>query len=348
MAKKRKKLTVALFGAGAIAQRRHTLEYANRDDVEMIALVDPNMERAKQVADHFNIPNIFPDYKAALKLKPDLVSVCSPNAFHARQTIDSLRAGAHVLVEKPMGISVPDMRAMIKTSKDTKRQIMVAHNQRFNASHRHGYELYRSGVMGKALAFRISFAHKGPEFWSVDGADCQFFKKDQAVLGSLADLGVHKLDLVRWILGQEFVEACGMIATMEKKKCEVEDTAVSILRTEKGIMGQMFAAWIRKGGDENATVFFCEKGVIRLEDHPEFPVIVEKANGEQTFVKMRKIQTNEPGQQYGSGVIDAFVGAIQAGKTVPITGADGANSAAAVLACVESAKTGKRTKVARF
>ncbi|MDD4891903.1 MAG: Gfo/Idh/MocA family oxidoreductase, partial [Phycisphaerae bacterium] len=208
-----------------------------------------------------------------------------------------------------------------------------------------GKEIYQSGLLGKCIGFSTTFCHGGPENWSVDGLKCQFFKKKLAGLGALADLGVHKIDFIRWFLEEEVEQVCSMHDTLVKRNCDVDDTAFAIFRMSSGAIGQMFAGWIGNGG--NGTTLFCQKGKIMLETDPEFPVYVELANGEKVCIKTRKIQTNEGGGQYGSGVIDGFVTAIRSGKKVPIPGEEGGRSVAAILACVESAKTRKFAKVAK-
>jgi predicted dehydrogenase len=341
------KLSVVVIGCGAIAQRRHLPEYHHRTDVEIVAVVDPNAARAKEQAGKFGVPNVFADYKAALKLGPDLVSVCSPNAFHAEQTIAALKAGAHVLVEKPMAVSMPQARAMVKTARAARRQLMVGQNQRMAASHVRGRQIYESGLLGKCLGFRATFAHGGPENWSVDGLKCHFFKKDQAVLGAMADLGVHKLDLLRYLLGEDFVTAAGFYGRLDKgSRCEVEDAAFAALTTAGGAMGSLHASWMYKSGCDNSTVLYCQKGTLRLEDDRQYSVIVEMHNGERQFISTKASGTTKDNQS-GSGVIDAFVNAVRSGRPVPITGEDAARSLAAVLACIESADTGRIVKVAQ-
>lgn len=344
MAKNAKKLRVVVLGCGAIAQRRHLPELTFRKDVEVVAVMDPRLSRAKEVAAKFNVPNVFEDYKQALKLKPDVVYVCSPNAFHARQSIDALKAGAHVLVEKPMAVSMTEAKAMIAAAKAAKKQLMVAHNQRLAPSHVRAKEIYKSGVLGKCLGFRATFAHGGPDKWSVDGENCQFFKKDLAVLGALADLGVHKIDLVRWLLDEDFTQVAGFYGTLDKVGCEVDDTAFAALTTSGGAMGSLFAGWIHKSSCDNSTVLYCQKGVLRLEDEPNYSVIVEMGNGERQYIRTAASGTTKENQGT-SGITDAFIGAILKGKTVPITASDAANSLAAVLACVQSADSGKMVKV---
>lgn len=342
------KTRVVVIGCGSIARHRHLPEYKNRKDVEIIAVVDASAARAAETAQQFGAPKFFTDFRAALKLKPDAVSVCSPTAFHAPQTIAALKAGAHVLCEKPMAATVAQAKAMIAAARAARRQLMIGQNQRLHLAHVRGKELYQSGVLGKCLGFRTSFGHGGPESWSVDGKKCHFFKKEQAVWGSLADLGVHKIDLMRWLLEEDFVEAVAMFGTLEKAKCTVEDTAFAVLKTAGGTVGQMYAGWMYHAGCDNSTVLYCEKGVLRLEDDPDYNVIADFATGERRCVRTRGIQTNESGGQYASGVIDGFIDCIRNGKANPIPATDVVNSLATVVACVESGKSRRFVKVAKF
>lgn len=341
-------LRVAVIGAGAIAQARHLPEYASRRDVDLVAVVDINRKRAAGMAEKYGIANVFTRYQDALQLGPDAVSVCTPNALHAEMTVAALKAKAHVLCEKPMALSLAEVRAMNRAAKANRRQLMIGHNQRFAVAHVKGKEIYQSGALGKCLSFTTTFAHAGPEGWSIDGLNCFFFKKRLAGLGSMADLGVHKLDLLRWLLEDEFVQASAMYDTVAKAKCNVEDTAYAVLRTAKGAMGQMWAGWTHTPGCDNSTVLYCENGILRLESDPAYPVIVEKPDGERQYIKVRAIQTNEAGGQYSSGVIDAFVDSLQAGRKVPVPGEEGGRSLAAVLACIESGKRGRTTRVAKM
>jgi predicted dehydrogenase len=238
-------------------------------------------------------------------------------------------------------------RAMVAAAAANKKQCMIGHNQRLHIAHVRGKKLLQSGILGKPLAFATFWAHGGPEGWSVDGQNCHFFKKNLAVWGALADLGVHKIDLLRWLLEDEFVEVTAMCETLQKKHCDVEDTAFCTLRTQKGLLGQMFAGWIHKPGSDNSTIIYCEKGILRLEDDPEFTVIAELATGEKHCIRTRGIQTNEKGGQHASGVIDGFIDAIKAGKPVPIPASDVLGSLATVVACVEASKRGRAVKVAK-
>lgn len=341
----RKQLNVAVIGSGSIARFRHLPEYCAHPDVKLIALVDPNKRRAARLADEFGVEHVFTKYEDALALGPDAVSVCTPNVYHAEQSIAALKAKAHVLCEKPMALTLPEARKMIRAAKTARRQLMIGHNQRFASSHVRGKEILDSGILGKPLAFRTTFAHAGPENWSADGLKCFFFKRRLSGMGSLADLGVHKIDLLRWLLGEEFVQASAMTDTLAKKNCQVDDTAFALLKTESGAIGNMFTFWAAKRGEDNSTIIYCTKGVLKLGDDPQFTVVAELNNGERQCFQTAAIQTNAAGGQTSSGVIDAFVESIQTGRKNPVPGEEGARSLAAVLACVEAEKTRRTVRV---
>ena len=89
--------------------------------------------------------------------------------------------------------------------------------------------------LGKIYSFRTAFGHPGPEGWSIDGKESWFFRKEEAFIGAMGDLGVHKTDLLRYVLGEEFVEVGAFIESSAKENSDVDDNAVCVLKTESGI-----------------------------------------------------------------------------------------------------------------
>ncbi len=148
-----------------------------------------------------------------------------------------------------MATSDEEAKQMIAASEKAGKKLMIAHNQRFVASHQKAREIIANGDLGKIYSFRTTFGHGGPEGWSIDGADSWFFRKEEAFIGALGgDLGVHKADVIRYILDTEFVEVASMIESSAKENSDVDDQAVTILRSEKGIIGTLTASWAYKGG----------------------------------------------------------------------------------------------------
>ncbi|HEV2473472.1 MAG TPA: Gfo/Idh/MocA family oxidoreductase, partial [Chthonomonadales bacterium] len=171
----KKKIGVAVIGSGSIATFRHAPEYAANPSAQLIAFVDRVPERAERLAQKYGATALT-NWEEALALPGvDAVSVCTPNVLHAPMTIAALRAGKHVLCEKPMATSDKEARDMIAASEKAGKFLMIGHNQRLAALHVKARQLVETGMVGKIISFRTAFAHPGPEGWSIEGATGWFF-----------------------------------------------------------------------------------------------------------------------------------------------------------------------------
>ncbi len=328
------KLKVGVIGCGSIAKRRHLIEYQQNENVEIVAVCDIVPERAEELAKTYHALS-FTDYKELLAIEEiDAISVCLPNYLHAPVSIEALYSGKHVLCEKPMATSREEAEEMIEAADRSGKKLMIAHNQRFVSSHQKAKEILESGKVGKIYSFRTAFGHRGPEAWSIDGASSWFFNKEQAFIGALGDLGVHKADLLRYLLG-DIVEVAAFVETSAKQNTEVDDNAVAILKTENGVIGTLTASWSYNASD-NSTVIYGENAILRLEDDPDYSLIVQYKNGETVKYELDKIQTNESGGQTNTHVIDHFVDSIIHNKTPLISGEEGKKSLEVILAALES------------
>lgn len=338
------KIKVGVIGCGSIAKYRHLPEYAANPNVEIVAVCDVLEERAKVTAEKYGA-QAFTDYNQLLNtVDTDVISVCLPNYLHAPVSIAALHAGNHVLCEKPMATSHEEALAMIKAAKENSKILMIGHNQRFVASHQKVKKMLENGEFGKVYSFRTTFGHGGPEGWSIDGRESWFFDKERAFIGALGDLGVHKADLIRYLLG-EVKEVGAFVETSAKKDTDVDDNAVCILKLENGTIGTLTASWSYVAGGDNSTVIYTENAVVRLEDDPTHSLIIHYKNGEIARYQLDKIQTNEEGGQTTSLVIDHFIDAIQNNKTPLITSEEGMKSLDVILAALESNEKGKFVKI---
>jgi predicted dehydrogenase len=339
------KLKVGVIGCGSIAKHRHLPEYANNSEVEIVAVCDIVEERVHELAKVYSA-KAYTNYEELLS-NPDVdaISVCTPNYLHAPISIAALKAGKHVLCEKPMATSREDAEKMIEASEENNKKLMIAHNQRFVPSHQKARQLIGSGEVGKIYSFRTAFGHGGPEGWSADGSESWFFKKEEAFIGAMGDLGVHKTDLLRFVLGEEFVEVGAFIETSAKQNADVDDTAVCVLKTESGIIGTLAASWSYVAKEDNSTIIYGEKAILRLEDDPVNSLIVQYKNGEVVKYELGGIQTNEAGGQNNTQVIDQFVSAILQDTDVPVSGEEGMKSLQVVLSALESNETKRITSL---
>lgn len=336
-----RKLKVGVIGCGSIARYRHLAEYQAHENVEITAVCDVVQERALEMAEKFGAA-AYTDYQELLKNgEIEAVSICTPNALHAPMSITALQSGKHVLCEKPMATSLAEAEAMIEAAKVNKKKLMIAHNQRFVPSHDKAHELIQAGDLGRIYSFRTAFGHGGPEGWSIDGADSWFFDKKQAFIGAMGDLGVHKTDLMRFLLNEEFTEVAAFIETNAKQNTDVDDNAVFILKTENGIIGTLAASWSYGAKEDNSTIIYGEKGILRLEDDPDHSLIIHYTNGQTVKENLGGIQTNEEGGQEDSGVITRFVKSILLDTVPPVNGDEGMKSLKVILGALDSNKTKK-------
>lgn len=339
------KVKIGVIGCGSIAQHRHLPEYKMNEQVELVAVCDINTERANSVAQQYGV-KAYTNYEELLASGTvEAVSVCTPNYLHAPISVAALNSGVHVLCEKPMATSEEEAKAMIEAAKTNGKKLMIGHNQRFVASHQKARELIEKGEIGKIYSFRTAFGHGGPEGWSVDGKDSWFFKKDEAFIGAMGDLGVHKTDMLRYILNEEIVEVGAFVESNAKDFANVDDNAVCVLKTESGIIGTLAASWAYNGKEDNSTIVYGEKGILRLEDDPMYSLVAQYATGEVVNYELGKIQSNDEGGQSNSHVIEQFVDAVAEDKESPVPGEEGLKSLAVILAALKSSQTKQITRV---
>ena len=229
-----KQFRTALIGAGWWGKNILQEAMASRR-CKIIALADVDATTAEVAADQVHDssgdkPKIFPDYRDLLaKEKPDIVIIATPDHWHALNTIDALKSGAHVFVEKPTGHTINESRAMLQAARATDRVVQVGLHRRIGPHHVTGMKFLKSGAVGDIGLVRL-FANSGggketaspneepPEgmdwnFWCGPAPRRPFNKKlhpggwrhflDYAN-GTLGDWGVHWLDQVLWWNGGEY------------------------------------------------------------------------------------------------------------------------------------------------
>ena len=339
-------LRAGVIGAGAIAAFRHLPEYVANPDVELVAVSDPRLERAQAEAVRRGIPAAYADYHEMLACERlDLVSVCTPNHLHARAAIDALEAGAHVLVEKPMATTLDDADAMIAAARAAGRVLMVDQNERFMPVHTTARRILESGALGRVLTFRAFYGHDGPENWTPTAE--WFFTQAQSTSGALGDLGVHKADILRFLLGSEVTEVAAFTGTLQKQ-AEVNDNAVLLLRFENGVFGTLAASWTYTYEQESGAVFYCEGGTMRIGVERGRPLVVAALGPPkaETVYDVPPLDSEQWHPVHGSTVIDAFVESVKNGRAA-VPGEEGRTALAVVLAGLQAARTGQTVKLGR-
>lgn len=337
-------IKIGIIGCGKIAQVRHIPEYAANPHAEIYGFYDINQARAQELAQKHG-GKVFASYEELLADPAiEAVSVCVANHAHAEISIAALKAGKHVLCEKPMAVTLEDCEAMVAAAEVSGKYLMIGQNQRLAKAHSKAKELIEQGAIGKVLTFRTIFGHGGPETWSIDpGSNVWFFDKTKAAMGAMADLGIHKTDMIQYVLGSKIVKTQAVLTTLDKKDATgnligVDDNAICIYQMENGVIGTMTASWTYYAAEDNTTVIYGTKGELRLYDDPKYSVQQINADGTRIDYQIDQIQTND--NQTASGVIDLFVESLVEKKAPEISGANVLHAMKAVFASIESSAKG--------
>ena len=337
------KVRFGILGCGSVANY-HAAAIAAVEGAELVCACSNTPEKAQRFCEAQGIA--FMDSYETMLANPDVdaVCICTPSGLHAEEAIAALKAGKHVLCEKPMAISLEECEAMVQAAKDSGKYLMIGQNQRLAKAHSKAKELIASGAIGKVLTFRTIFGHGGPETWSIDpGSNVWFFDRSKAAMGALADLGIHKTDMIQYVLGSKIVKTQAVLTTLDKKDATgnligVDDNAICIYQMENGVIGTMTASWTYYAAEDNTTVIYGTKGELRLYDDPKYSVQQINADGTRIDYQIDQIQTND--NQTASGVIDLFVDCLVEKKEPEISGANVLHAMKAVFASIESSAKG--------
>ena len=201
-----KKLRIALIGAGMIANAAHLPAIGNlrkKGLAEVIGIADIRPEAAAETAKRHDIPKWYTDPQKMLdELKPDFVSVCTPNRYHKQWTLAALRAGADVACEKPMAVSLADAEELFAAAAACGKRLFPCQCMRWRNYMRQSKYLVDSGALGTPYFSDISFIRRyGIPTWGM------FHMKEHNFGGPFCDLGVHLIVSLLWIVGSPKVEA---------------------------------------------------------------------------------------------------------------------------------------------
>ena len=189
-------IKIAIIGCGAVTENGYLPSIAQLPQFKIIALVDKNLPRAKNLAEKYSVPNFFDDYNQLFDLV-DAVIIALPHFLHAPVSVEFLKRGKHVLVEKPMAITIEECDRMIGAAEEGKAILAVGLMRRFLPSHQFVKKIIDNGVLGKIISFDIQegFVYN----WPV--ASDFFFKKETSGGGVLIDTGAHTIDSLLWWFG---------------------------------------------------------------------------------------------------------------------------------------------------
>jgi predicted dehydrogenase len=260
-------MKIVFAGAGYIINI-HAKAAKAQQDVELAAVVEKFSEKSAALAQKFKIKKQYHTVEEMLKAGGvDALVIGTPNFLHAPQAIAALKAGVHVMVEKPMAINAREAGKMIEASAKSGAKLMVAHCWRFDEDV--NWLKAQAQKLGKIVRTKGIGVHThwGPAGW--------FTQKEFAGGGALADMGIHALDTARYLLGDpKPVSVYAKIGT-HYKDFDVDDTGVIIVEWDNGATSYIESGWWQPHADgpEAATQLYGTQGFGQL-----FPTQLELPN----------------------------------------------------------------------
>jgi predicted dehydrogenase len=354
------KLRAAIIGLGV--GKAHAKGYLSSPDAELVALCDANEERLLQSAADWKVEGKYTDFQTMLtEAKPDIVSVCLPNALHAPATIAALQAGAHVVCEKPMAVSVEESRQMVAAAEQANRHLMMSYNYRYRPDSQWMCRVAQSGRLGTIYHVNIHWRREtGIPGWGLFGS------KAASGGGALIDLGVHVIDLGLWMMGFPAVQSISASTRTlfgpEGRKTwgrkpgqaieggfDVDDGGMAFLRTASGMTMFLQVTWA-----EHTTPQEDSFGVELHGTEGTAALHVRHYGKDDTLRLYTEIEGEAvtvipsvrfDGTQGHEAMIHSLLGQIQRGETPSSTGIQGLTTVQVLEALYRSAAEGREVKL---
>jgi UDP-N-acetylglucosamine 3-dehydrogenase len=338
-----KKLKAGVIGCGSIAQALHIPGYVKHPAVGLVCACDPAEARHAEVKQK-GVQHTFSDYREMLAAEQfDVVSVCSPNKFHAEHAVAALNAGANVLLEKPAALSMKEIAKIKAAVKRSGRTLIVGFSHRFHTGNMKAKKLIEQGAIGEPYMARVRFAHMGPlPGWAKND---WFYRPELAGGGALLDMGIHAIDQALWLVGPvATVQACS--GTL-RKDIPLDDCAVLLLEFANGkAFGYLEVGWTSPTGFNGVEVM-GDKGSILIDYNNGMTLTTGKHTPNLKARVQRKTKMIDPAPTTGGWTAEVaeVIKHIRVGSDRG-HGIDAGGAALQVaLAAYESSRTGRRIKL---
>lgn len=335
-------LKFGLVGCGRIAKRHsELLGHGQIDGAELSAVCDPQGDRAKIFGERFNVPWFTDMHEMMKTVALDAVSVLTPSGMHADNVVKLAPYGKHIVVEKPMALTLADADAMIEACQKSGSRLFVVKQNRFNVPVVKLREALDAGRFGKIFLGTVRVRWCRPQAYYDQDAWRGTWEQDGGVLTNQAS---HHIDLLEWMMGSvESVFAKSMTALA---KVETEDTAVVILKFKSGAMGAIEATTATRPKDlEGSISILGEEGTVEIGGFAVNELKIWNFKKAEPYDgKMLKDFSVNPPNVYGFGhqaYYEHVVDCIERGVPVRVDGAEGRKSLQLITAIYESIETGR-------
>ncbi|MEK1890580.1 MAG: Gfo/Idh/MocA family oxidoreductase [Phyllobacterium sp.] len=319
-----------LIGASTIAHE-WVIDAIRASGGEIVSVMSTNAERGRKYADDHGIPHSVTSLDALFSEQPiDAVYISTTNELHKDQVLAAAKAGKHVLCEKPLATSLEDARAMVEACRAANVIFATNHHLRNAASHTAMRDAIAAGKIGRPLAAKVFHAVYLPphlQGWRLD--------RPEAGGGVILDITVHDTDTLRYVLGDDPVEAVAFGQKSGLAKEGLEDGVMGVMRFKSGLIALFHDGFTTKYSETGFEVHGTEGSLVGrnvMTQKPIGTVILRNADGESELKLDHK-------NLYETGIA-TFHAAIVGKGNPAASGEDGVWSLAAGIAVTEAARTG--------
>lgn len=339
-----KTVQVGLIGSGFISTI-HADSLQRCAGARIAGIASRTPANAKAFAKRFGVADVFTDYRELLaRPEIDLVIIGAPNDLHCRMVLDAAAAGKHVVVEKPLCLSLAEADRMIAACRKARVKLMYAEELCFAPKYVRLKQLLDSGALGRPTLLKQSEKHDGPHadhFWDVRRAGG----------GVTMDMGCHAIEFFRWMLGRPKIKSvyAQMATQVHTGRTRGDDNAILILEFENCVVGVAEESWTKLGGMDDRAEVHGSEGVayadllhgnsIETYSAKGYDYAVEKAGSTRGW----SFTIYEEAWNYGFPQEMAHFVACVRGEAEPlVTGEDGRAVLEAIHAAYHSAATGRK------
>jgi len=249
---------VAILGAGFISDIHLECYHRFIPEAEVVAVYARNAEKAKDFAAKHHIGKWYNDVDLLINESGcEIVDICLPNFLHADACIKAAKAGKHIIIEKPLAVTLEEADAMIDACKKAGVKLMYAEELCFAPKYERVRHLVKEGAVGEVYMLKQSEKHSGPHTdW--------FYDVNLAGGGVLMDMGCHAMEWFRWMLGNAKAKSvyASMSTVYHKERTKGEDNSIVIIEFENGVTAVAENSWAKHGGMDDRSEVHGTGGVI--------------------------------------------------------------------------------------
>lgn len=339
-------MNIAIIGCGAIAKMRHAPAVAADWDATLCAVCDPVKANADALAGTYHTRAVYDIDEVLRDDTVDAVIICTPERFHCANVVAALKAGKHVLCEKPLAMNADEGRQILEAWQASGKTLMVAFSQRLYDAHRIAKKLLDEGAIGKPIAFRTALAHRGVEYATIEAPTPDFYDRKLAGIGDvMLSVGCHRVDLVSYLFGAKIAAVSALTPTIDKKYADgtpigAADHAMINVEMDNGVVGTIWISWCCYGKPEQASQIYGTEGVMLVGEGPG--VVVQKRGGGEECYGVT------PDPNAGQRITHHFIQVLHGREPAICDGTDGQNCLLAMEAVKRSDQEGRRVLVSEL